>query len=63
MFKNIGIIAKQNNKKVGECLHVLVKFLLTRQINILMDSVNATNFELNNVVTVIEKLEHYCALT
>ncbi|MDM8566218.1 NAD(+) kinase [Candidatus Halobeggiatoa sp. HSG11] len=54
MFKNIGIIAKQNSKKVSKCLQVLVDFLLKRQINILIDASNATDTELSNIVTTVE---------
>ncbi|MBE9561393.1 MAG: NAD(+) kinase [Proteobacteria bacterium] len=54
MFKNIGLIAKRDSKKVSECLQILVKFLLKRQINILIDVLTETNLELNTVATTAE---------
>ncbi len=62
MFKNIGIIAKKDNKRVKECLQFLVDFLLKRQINILIDASSAVyNVELNNVVETT-KLGECCDL-
>ncbi|MCK5877422.1 MAG: NAD(+) kinase [Candidatus Marithrix sp.] len=61
MFKNIGLIAKPDSEKVSKCLHILVKFLLKRQINILMDISSAANFKLDNVATT-KKLGQSCDL-
>jgi len=62
MFENIGIIAKRDSQKVSKCLPILVKFLLQRHINILIDASSAIyNIELTTIATTAE-LGQYCDL-